>query len=104
MSASWGRLALFALLAVVLLASIGAILGVLGGLVLLPQLGAVGWVAIGLLLFIGVQLALFRLFGLRSRADEQAAGSDTDDGNGDATDASGERDEPKRSDWRAWRG
>jgi len=106
MSASWGRLALFALLAVVLLASIGAILGVLGGLVMLPQLGAVGWVAIGLLLFIGVQLALFRLFGLRSRADEQAAGSDTDTDtdDGDATDAAGEHDEPKRSDWRAWRG
>ena len=102
MSAPWGRLAVFALLAVVLLASVGAILGVLGSLVLLPQLGAVGWVAVGLLLFIGVQLALFRLFGLRSRADEQAPGSDTDDG--DATDASGERDEPKRSDWRAWRG
>jgi hypothetical protein len=101
MSASWGRLALFALLAVVLLASIAAILGVLGGLVLLPQLGAVGWVAIGLLLFIGVQLALFRLFGLRSRADEQAAGRDDD---ADAPDAAGERDEPKRSDWRAWRG
>jgi len=41
---------------------------------------------------------------LRSRADEQAGESDTDDGDGDATDASGERDEPKRSDWRAWRG
>ena len=101
MSASWGRLAVFALLAVVLLASVGAILGVLGGLVLLPQLGAVGWVAIGVLLFIGVQLALFRLFGLRSRADEQAAGRDAD---GDTPDAAGKPEESARDDWRAWRG
>ncbi|HEX5009761.1 MAG TPA: hypothetical protein VFY71_05115 [Planctomycetota bacterium] len=101
MTASWGRLALFALLAVVLLASVGAVLGVLGGLVLLPQLGAVGWVAIGLLLFIGVQLALFRLFGLRSRADEHEAGHDTDD---DEPQSDGERDERAGGDWRAWRG
>jgi len=104
MFASWGRVALFALLAVVLLASIAAILGVLGGLVLLPQLGAVGWVAIGLLLFIGVQLALFRLFGLRSRADEQASGRDADGDAPDAADQSDERDEHKGDDWRAWRG
>jgi len=102
MTASWGRLALFALLAVVLLASVGVVLGVLGGLVLLPQLGAVGWVAIGLVLFLGVQLALFRLFGLRSRADEhEAADSDTDD---DTPEAEGERDERASGDWRAWRG
>jgi hypothetical protein len=101
MTASWGRLALFALLAVVLLASVGAVLGVLGGLVLLPQLGAVGWVAIGLLLFIGVQLVLFRLFGLRSRADEQQAERDTDD---DEPEADAERDERTGGDWRAWRG
>ena len=101
MTASWGRLALFALLAVVLLASVGAVLGVLGGLVLLPQLGAVGWVAIGLLLFIGVQLALFRLFGLRSRADEQDEGGDTGH---DTPEADGERDERAGGDWRAWRG
>ena len=91
MTSAWRRPALHAALLLLVLVVLGAGLGLLGGLVFLPQLGAVGWVAIGGLLFLGVQLLLFRAFGLRSRADEdepqQAA----------PPDAPGD-------DWRAWRG
>jgi len=100
MPAPWHRLALSSLLLVVLLASVAAVLGLLGGLVLLPQLGAVGWVAIGLLLFLGVQLALFRLFGLRSQADEESEARAGDD----APAPPPEEDEDTTGDWRAWRG
>jgi len=99
MSAPWHRLALSSLLLVVLLASVAAGLGVLGGLVMLPQMGAVGWVALGLLIFLAVQLALFRLFGLRSRADEEAERKA-----GDEPDRPDEGGEESDGDWRAWRG
>ncbi|MBM3984677.1 MAG: hypothetical protein FJ296_03130 [Planctomycetes bacterium] len=69
---------------------------------LLPQLGAVGWVVAGALLFLGLQLLIFRAFRLRSRADEEAARAEDErerraPGPDDGGDAAGD-------DWRAWRG
>ena len=82
-----------------LLVLVSAVLGLLGGAVLLPQLGAVGWVAVGLVVFLAVQLAMFRLLGLRSQADEDTGPADSPP----------EEDVPVSDDnagkdWRAWRG
>jgi hypothetical protein len=96
MPSEWRRPAVSAGLLVVTLIVVAAGLGLLGSLVFLPQLGAVGWVAIGALLFLGVQLLVFRLFGLRSKADDEAAPAEPKP----------EPDEPadEDGDWRAWRG
>ena len=98
-----GRRALHAtgLLVLVLLAVV-ALLPLLGGPAFL--LPAAGWVAFAMAGFILVQLGVFRLLGLRSRADEEpeeSAGADGD-GDGDAP-AGADRDGDDR-DWRAWRG
>jgi hypothetical protein len=91
MTSAWRRPALHAALLLIVLVLLAAGLGLLGGLVFLPQLGAVGWVAIGGVLFLGLQLLLFRAFGLRSRADEEGPeGAPSHDAPDD--------------DWRAWRG
>src|SRR5690349_7433887 len=99
MSSDWRRPALSVGLLVVTLIVVAAGLGLLGGLVLLPQLGAVGWVAIGALLFLGLQLLLFRAFGLRSKADDEASADEAYEKPAESTEES-ERD----GDWRAWRG
>ena len=102
-----GRRALHAsvLLVLVLLAAV-ALLPLLGGPALL--LPAAGWVAFAMAGFILLQLGVFRLLGLRSRADEEpdeSAGPADGDGGG-ARDGDGDtaaRDGDDR-DWRAWRG
>jgi hypothetical protein len=90
-----GRHALQAtgLLVLVLLAVV-ALLPLLGGPAML--LPAAGWVAIAIVAFILLQLGLFRLFGLRSRADEEP----------DESPPAGPeaRDQDDDQDWRAWRG
>jgi hypothetical protein len=63
-----------------------------GGTVFLPLGGVVAWVAIGLCVFVGAQLLLFRAAGLRSRADDAAS------------DESPPEDDENKADWRAWRG
>ncbi len=73
-----------------LLVGVGVLLAGLGSAVLIPQGSMVGVLALGVLLFLGAQLAIFKLFGLRSRADEAAAED--------------EEPEDDDSDWRAWRG
>jgi len=73
----------------ILLLGIGLVLGLMGSAVLIPQGGAIGVLIVGALLFLGVQLMMFRLFGLRSAADERP-------------EEPAEKDEDP--DWRAWRG
>jgi len=92
MATAWRRLVLSSALLLVLLVAVAMALGLLGGAVLLPQLGALGWVAVGLGLFLALQLLLFRLFGLHSRADDDAAGP------------ADEKPPDPPDDWRAWRG
>ena len=99
MPSDWRRPALSVGLLLVTLIVVAAGLGLLGGLVLLPQLGAVGWVAIGALFFLGLQLLLFRAFGLRSKADEDASAAE-EPAKPTETPSEGDGD----SDWRAWRG
>jgi len=98
MSAPWRRLALHSALIVALLVAVAVVLALLGGAVLLPQLGAVAWVAVVAVLFLGLQLLLFRAFGLRSRADD-----DADAREAGRPGAPGAEDDDDR-DWRAWRG
>ncbi|HVQ25481.1 MAG TPA: hypothetical protein VMV01_09885 [Planctomycetota bacterium] len=92
------------LLVLVLLAAV-ALLPLLGGPALL--LPAAGWVALAMAGFILLQLAVFRLLGLRSQADEEPGGSGSGpdvDGDGDG-DADGDHEaEGRDRDWRAWRG
>lgn len=84
-------------LVILLVLGVGGVISGLLGSVLMVQ-GAFGIVLLLALLFIGSQVALFRLFGVRSEADERAAGrhtrAETDD----------DDDEPDDPDWRAWRG
>jgi membrane protein implicated in regulation of membrane protease activity len=102
MPSPWRRLALHSALLVAVLGAVAAVLSLLGGAVLLPQLGAVAWVVAGALLFLGLQLLIFRAFRLRSRADDQAAHEEDErerraPGPGNGGDANAD-------DWRAWRG
>jgi hypothetical protein len=102
MPSDWRRPALSAGLLLVLLIVVAGGLGLLGGLVLLPQLGAVGWVAVGALLFLGLQLVLFRALGLRSKADEEPGAASPED---QPPAAASEQDPHEGdADWRAWRG
>jgi hypothetical protein len=101
MPSEWRRPALSAGLLLVTLIVVAAGLGLLGGLVFLPQLGAVGWVAIGALLFLGVQLLMFRVFGLRSRADDEAKKAEQAEEPAEKEDSGESKSD---GDWRAWRG
>ena len=99
-----GRRALHAtgLLVLVLLAVV-ALLPLLGGPAFL--LPAAGWVAFAMAGFILVQLGIFRLLGLRSRADEEPGESGADaDGDGDGDGGAGSDRDGDDRDWRAWRG
>jgi hypothetical protein len=98
-----GRRALHAtgLLVLVLLAVV-ALLPLLGGPAFL--LPAAGWVAFAMAGFILVQLGVFRLLGLRSRADEEPEESAGADGEGDGDAAAGADRDGDDRDWRAWRG
>jgi hypothetical protein len=70
-SGHWKRLATsWALLAVMLLVA-GGLIAIISSTVL-PEAGFFVWAAVGLMLFLLVQLVVFRLLGLRSRADEAA--------------------------------
>jgi hypothetical protein len=69
---------------------VGTVLALMGSAVLIPQGAAVGVLLLAAVVFLVSQLAVFRLFGLRSRADEDP----------EQTDPPGDDD----SDWRAWRG
>lgn|SRR5262245_19755342 len=98
MPSEWRRPALSAGLLVLTLIVVAAGLGLLGGLIFVPQLGAVGWVAIGALLFLGLQLLLFRAFGLRSKADDEAQRREPPPEPSEEPEGEGDED------WRAWRG
>lgn len=102
-------------LLVVLLIAVVALLPLLGGPALL--LPAAGWVALAMAAFILLQLLLFRLFGLRSQADEESPARDEGDGlSSESLDAAPPTDAAESSsttatssaeqdrDWRAWRG
>lgn len=79
-----------------LLLVVGLGLAALGSAVMLPQGGAVVLLlAGGGLAFLGLQLLVFRLIGLRSKAD---------DGPRDGPDAASTADTEEDEDWRAWRG
>lgn len=105
MPSEWRRPALSAGLLLLTLIVVAAGLGLLGGLVLLPQLGAVGWVAIGALFFLGLQLLLFRAFGLRSKADDEAEAEETRSKPAESEgESEGETKGKDDGDWRAWRG
>lgn len=97
MPSPWRRLAFHSALLTGVLVAVAGVLSLLGGVVLLPQLGAVAWVTIGAVLFLGLQLLLFRLFGLRSRADDEAARREDEQQPPGRNAAGGD-------DWRAWRG
>jgi hypothetical protein len=95
MSGHWRRqLSSLGLLVVVLVAA-AALLPLLGAPAMLLQAG--GWVAAGMLLFLGLQFLIFRVFDLRSRADERRTPGDDPDG--ESPDPPGDD-----TDWRAWRG
>ena len=79
-------------LLVLVLVAVVALLPLLGGPAML--LPAAGWVALAMVAFIAIQLVLFRLFGLRSRADEEP----------DETPPKDPDDKRDDQDWRAWRG
>lgn len=79
-------------LLVLVLVAVVALLPLLGGPALL--LPAAGWVALAMVAFILVQLALFRLLGLHSRADEEPDESPPKDPDAKQDD----------QDWRAWHG
>ncbi len=123
----WKRLATSsALLAVVVLVA-GGLLALIGSTVF-PQAGMFVWAAVVLLVFVLFQLAMFRVLGLRSHADElpadtrpaprQAASvAQTDEhahehvppGAADAEDADDAEaaegaEGADARDWRAWRG
>ena len=83
-----------ALLVIVIFAAV-ALLALVGGPAFL--LPTAGWAALVMIAFIGIQLALFRLFGLRSRADEEP--DEPEDSAPGDPDAKGDN-----QDWRAWRG
>jgi hypothetical protein len=87
-----------ALLVLALVAAV-ALLPLLGGPALL--LPAAGWVALAMAGFILLQLVLFRLFGLSSRADEEP---DEPEEPRDPPDATTGRGQGEDRDWRAWRG
>jgi hypothetical protein len=79
-----------------LLLVVGLGLAALGSAVMLPQGGAVVlFLAGGGLAFLGLQLLVFRLIGLRSKADDPS-----DAGPDHASKTEVDEDE----DWRAWRG
>ena len=83
---------------------------------LLPLLGApamllptVGWVAGLMVGFILIQLAVFRLFGLSSRADDaadeaDAAGAEPREPGVEIGGESGTKPDQSERDWRIWRG
>jgi hypothetical protein len=79
-------------LLLLVLVAVVALLPLLGAPAML--LPAPGWVALAIVAFILIQLVLFRLFGLHSRADEEPEEPSAGD------------PDPKREDqdWRAWRG
>jgi len=80
-----------ALLAAVLLVAAVLLSLLLGPALLLP---AVGWVALGMVAFITVQLGVFRLLGLRSRADDEPGETPREGPDGQTDD----------TEWRSWRG
>lgn len=69
---------------------VGLVLALMGSAVLMPQGAAVGVLLVAAVLFLCAQLAVFRILGLRSQADEQPDPEATPD--------------DEDSDWRAWRG
>lgn len=79
-----------------LLLVVGLGLAALGSAVMLPQGGAVVLLlAGGGLAFFGLQLLVFRLIGLRSKADDVPRGG---------PDEAPAADVEEEEDWRAWRG
>ena len=92
MPAPWRRLVWSSALLLATVVAVAVVLALVGGAVMLPQLGALGWVAVGLGLFLAVQLVVFRLLKLRSSADDAAVEEPP----------APEEDEGR--DWRAWRG
>jgi len=68
----WKRLATSSVLLAVIVLVAGGLLALIGSTVF-PQAGMFVWAAVVLLVFLLFQLAMFRILGLRSRADESAA-------------------------------
>jgi hypothetical protein len=65
----WKRLATSSVLLAVVVLVAGALLALIGSTVF-PQSGMFVWAAVLLLVFLLLQLVIFRLLGLRSRADD----------------------------------
>ncbi|RKY21409.1 MAG: hypothetical protein DRQ55_04560 [Planctomycetota bacterium] len=85
-----------------LLLLLGLGLAGLASAVMLPQGGAVVLLLAGAVsAFLGLQLLIFRLMGLRSRADQGAGERSPRGSDGQAPD---DEAPPADADWRAWRG
>ena len=89
MARSASSVTLSVVLLSVLLLAVALGLALLGSTVLLPQGGAAVLMVLGAMVFLGLQVCVFRLFGLRSQADKKPADDEDSD------------DDP---DWRAWHG
>jgi len=106
------RVVLPVLLLLLTLVGVAALLELLGVAVMLPGAGMFVWIALGLALFLGSQLLIFRMLGLRARADEPPAdeadvsASSDEPSPAEDPEARGRPDEPPEgdADWRAWRG
>ncbi len=95
-SASHVTLSVVLLSALLLVVALG--LALLGSTVLFPQGGAAVLMVLAAVGFLALQICVFRLFGLHSRADDEP----TDEaGLGDDAPADGDEND---GDWRAWRG
>ena len=105
MANHWQRLAVSSSLLLLVLLAVAGLVALLGGSVFLPQAGLFVWIALGLLVFLGANLLVFRLLGLRSRADEEPEKVAPDDDNGgDVPTGTARKDGTADADWRAWRG
>jgi hypothetical protein len=116
------RVAVPVLLLVLTLIGVAALLELVGGTIMLPGAGMFVWIALGFAAFLGTQLLIFRMLGLRARADEPAAedsaelaaagepspqlpASEETEGAAGAHDLEPGEDKPDHdADWRAWRG
>ena len=86
-----------------LLLAVALGLALLGSTVLFPQGGAAVLMVVAAVGFLALQICVFRLFGLRSQADEDPSG-EAGLGDGGSGDGAPGEDAADDEDWRAWRG